>query len=343
MYIQQISSKAQKDIKHLSKTAEYDYDIIKKEDETYNVVDKKYNIISFTGLYRIIYDFYNIDQNDGEFIIPFTVHTRFDKEITCSTVRWTPEEDSSGVLLGFDDYFEDEWQKAIDTIFNKYGAKATFFINGAHPTEFCYNALSKGHEIASHTINHKDLRKLSKDEFKYETQGAISAFQQQNFAFSSFAYPFGFSEEWMHKELLKYYNVVREFGNKFCVYSIESLGGGGGIISTKSIDNTKYASSASYEKQIKALLLMTKFLGDGSVCALNSHAIDHDNGWAIAPERLDFLLRTAREMKLNFYVYKDFFNKKDFVRRRKVRSLSEAQFLYRVIRKIRKLLCRKYQ
>jgi peptidoglycan/xylan/chitin deacetylase (PgdA/CDA1 family) len=343
MHIQKIIAKAQKDIKRLSKRAEYDYNIIKKEDGTYNVVDKKYNIISLTGLYRITYDFYNIAQDGGEFVIPFTVHTLFDKEIARSTARWMPEEDSSGVLLGFDDYFEDEWRKAIDTICNTYKAKATFFVNGALPTEFCYTALSKGHEIASHTINHKDVRTLSKSEFKYETQGAIHAFRSQNFAFSSFAYPFGFSEKWMHKDLLKYYNVVREFGNNFCVYSPKSLEGRGGIVSTKSIDNTKYASSASYEKQIKALLLMTKFLGDGSVCAINSHTIDHDNGWSITPERLDFLLRTAREMKLNFYIYKDFFNRKTFIRGRRVRPLSEAQFLYRVIRKIRKLLCRKYR
>jgi hypothetical protein len=235
MYIQRIISKAQKDIKHISKRAEYDYDIIKKEDGTYSIVDKKYNVISFIGLYRIVYDFYNVTQNNDEFVIPFRVHTFFDKEIACSTARWIPEEDMSGVLLGFDDYFEDEWQRVIDIIFNKYDAKATFFVNGARPTEFCYHALSKGHEIASHTINHKDLRTLSKSEFKYETQGAISAFRSQRFAFSSFAYPFGFSEKWMHKELLKYYNVVREFGNNFCVYSTKSLAGGGGVLFQQSL------------------------------------------------------------------------------------------------------------
>lgn len=343
MDIQKIIYKAQKDIKHLSKRVEYDYDIIKKEDETYNVIDKKYNIISFIGLYKITYDFCNITQNNSEFIIPFTIHTYWDKELARSIIRWTPEEDSSGILLGFDDYFEREWQNAIDTIFDKYDAKATFFINGAQPTEFCFNALSKGHEIASHTINHKDLRNLSRNEFKYESQGAISTFRAKGFAFSSFAYPFGFCEKWMHKELLKSYNIVREFGNSFCVYSKDDIAGGGGTISTKSIDNAKYASSADYEKQIKTLLLMTKFLGDGTVFALNSHNINHDNGWSITPERLDFLLRTARAMKLNFYIYKDFFNKKPAIWRRKINPLSKPQFLYRVVRKIRKIVCRKYR
>jgi hypothetical protein len=330
-----------------TKRAEYDYDTITKEDGTYNVIGKKYRVIASAGTSSIIYDFAGVTQNGAAYSIPFTVHNFFGREMTHSTLEWTPGEDTSGILLGFDDCFEKEWQEAVDTIFARHGAKATFFINGVRPGPFCFNAREKGHEIASHTVNHSNLRVLSKKEFAYETEGAIPAFREQGFAFSSFAYPFGFCEKWMHRKLLKRYHVVREFGNGFCVYRARNLRSGQ-VIGTKSIDNLKYADTAAFQKEIRALLLMTKFLGDGSVFSLNSHSVSPENGWAISHERLDFVLETARNLKLNFYTYTDFFNpdRRSLRRASRPRPLSKLPFLYRLIRKIRKVWrekCRGFQ
>jgi glycosyltransferase involved in cell wall biosynthesis/peptidoglycan/xylan/chitin deacetylase (PgdA/CDA1 family) len=265
-----------------------------------------YKIIVYFKLSKIVYDFSDCIKNGRTFLIPFTVKNIFGKNIAHSSLEWIPENNASGILLSFDDCFEEEWQKSVDTIFDEYNAKATFFVNGMEPTKFCFAALAKGHEIASHTISHKNLKSVSRQEFDYETKDAITRFTKEGFSFSSFAYPFGSSDLWMHTVLLKYYNVVRGFATHLYLYQKEKLRAGQFIVS-KSIDNLKYNSIEAYKKDIKAILLMTKFLGDGILCPLTSHTIDDNADWGIDPERLKYLLQLSSELELKFYLYKEIF------------------------------------
>ncbi|MDR0409909.1 MAG: polysaccharide deacetylase family protein, partial [Spirochaetaceae bacterium] len=58
---------------------------------------------------------------------------------------------TAGILLGFDDNYYAGWEAAFP-LFDRYGAKVTFFVQG-NPA-FCRNALEKGHDIGYHTENH---------------------------------------------------------------------------------------------------------------------------------------------------------------------------------------------
>ena len=76
--------------------------------------------------------------------------------------------------LPFEDWNKYESRVEITTkkilqLLEKYNVKATFFTLGfiaeKHP-ELIEDIVSKGHEISSHGYYHRDLRKITKDEFK---------------------------------------------------------------------------------------------------------------------------------------------------------------------------------
>jgi len=71
--------------------------------------------------------------------------------------------------------------KIILNLFEKYGAKATFFTVGhiaeKHP-ELIEEIISKGHEIASHSHYHIDLRKMDKKSFETDLRKSIETLER---------------------------------------------------------------------------------------------------------------------------------------------------------------------
>lgn len=60
------------------------------------------------------------------------------------------------LLVSFDDYGEAGWRSIFDLL-DRYDAKVTFFVNAVTPTDFCKEAVEKGHEIGFHTKNHVNM------------------------------------------------------------------------------------------------------------------------------------------------------------------------------------------
>jgi hypothetical protein len=266
--------------------------------------------------YEVVYDLANArapeepdgrgagkDPGDGKtgLQVVFSVKDQESGELRTGSFLWTIEGDDSGILLAFDDDYGDIWVRYLDLL-DRYGVGATFFVQG-ELTPFCTEAVSRGHEIGYHTKNHLNLLKVSRQVFLEETLGDVSAFRRRGLPLRAFAYPYGLSEPWMHQTLAETYAILRGFGSTCRIYSADTIRMG--YVSSKSIDNIMYKSDAFFKADIIAMLRIVKFIG--GVLPLTTHTIDGTAAWGISPERLEYLLKNAVELRLKFYHYGDFF------------------------------------
>jgi hypothetical protein len=148
------------------------------------------------------------------------------------------------------------------------------------------------------------LRRVSKAEFFEETLSALPMFRQEGIPLGAFAYPYGFSEPWMHEELFAHFTTLRGFGTTFRAYHGGDIRGG--YISSKSMDNTVYKNDADFDRAITLMFRAIKFIGGDYVLPLTTHTIADEAAWGITPQRLEYMLKTARDLRLRFYRYSDF-------------------------------------
>ena len=208
-----------------------------------------------------------------------------------------------GILLCFDDYSYPTWQDNFD-LFDEYGVKVTFFVNVSEPTDFCMEAIERGHEIGFHTEGHVNLKEVSREEFYEQALAPFEEFEELGYEITSFAYPYGAYEDWMNEELLKYYKTTRG-AYQYAGYYKESVPGG--FIEARSIDNGEFESEEEYKETIDYYLDILCDCNDGTIAALFSHAID-GGAWCISPERLEYLFQEAQKRGLKFYTFKDLQN-----------------------------------
>ncbi|GHV41515.1 hypothetical protein AGMMS49546_17540 [Spirochaetia bacterium] len=267
---------------------------INYRDEYDNAYDNEYNIV---------YDLLNAAPlGETRFRVEFTVEEKNTQVQRIDNLIWELEPGDAGILLAFDDRFENSWADHFD-LFDRYGAKVTFFVQGEY-CAFCTEAQNRGHDIGYHTLHHLDLRKLSQEAFLVETKSAAGAFRSAGIPLSAFAYPFGFSEPWMHDTLSRDFAILRGYGVSFRVYNRETVREG--YISSKALDNIVFKDDELFDRYLTLMLRTVKFLGGSSVVPLTTHDISDTANWGIKPRRLEQVLKTARDLKLNFYRYGDF-------------------------------------
>jgi peptidoglycan/xylan/chitin deacetylase (PgdA/CDA1 family) len=167
--------------------------------------------------------------------------------------------------------------------------------------DFCAEALRRGHGLGYHSRSHIDLTKVSRRTFDSETVGAAAVFSAAGIPLGSFAYPFGFSEPWMRTALAPVFPVTRGYGTDVRIYNQETINNG--YIISNAVDNTVYPNDSTFENTVRRMLLVTKF--SGGIIPLTSHIINDEAEWGIKPKRLEFLLKTAGELKLRFYSYNE--------------------------------------
>ena len=229
--------------------------------------------------------------------IAFTVENIKTGTSVNDSFYWNVPASRAGILLSFDDDFEDVWSDWLDKL-EEYNARATFFVHKFTP--FSELALSRGHDIGYHTREHMNLPRVSRDVFDYET-----SFDPEEFTITqpmAFAYPYGLWEDWMHEELLPKYSILRGYGVRYRLYDFNAIGRS--FIVSTAIDNTLYRDDAEFERVLTRMLWTAKFI-DG-VLPITSHDISDTAAWGIKTYRLMYLLETARNLNLNFYRYCDF-------------------------------------
>jgi len=254
-------------------------------------------------LFEVIYDmsFTAKLPTDFGYIVPFTLKSNKTDTVIYDRFLWKPQKDSAGILLTFDDNYEKTWKKNFDLL-DSYNAKATFFIQGEY-SSFCQEALERGHDIGFHTKNHLDLRKVSREVFIRETLTSAESFRKAGIPLYSFAYPFGFFDQWMNNELLKHYSILRGYGVTFRLYDKTQIRNG--YISSKAIDNTLFKKEEDFMAAVDIMFRTVKFIGGGLVLPLTTHDISDTASYGIKPQRLEYLLKTANDLQLVFYTYKD--------------------------------------
>jgi hypothetical protein len=235
------------------------------------------------------------------YTVPFTLKSLKTNTVVNDRLLWKPQKGSAGILLSFDDNYEETWEKYFDFL-DRYNAKATFFIQGEY-SSFCNAALERGHDIGFHTKNHLDLRNVSSEVFYRETLGSAEPFRNAGIPLYSFAYPYGFSSPWMHEELLKHYSSLRGYGVTFRLYDKTQISGGYHV--SKALDNTLFKKDEDFRAAVDIILRTVKFIGGDLVLPLTTHDISDTANWGIKPQRLEYLLQTANDLHLVFYTYRD--------------------------------------
>jgi peptidoglycan/xylan/chitin deacetylase (PgdA/CDA1 family) len=249
-----------------------------------------------TEIFEAVYDL-----NAPGFEIPFLLRSPSGIEVR-DALHWTLQDDQAGLLLGFDDDYHDVWEQNFE-LFDRWGAKVTFFVQGAF-CSFCIAALERGHDVGYHTAHHLNLPKVSRDVFFEETVSEIPGFRNNGVPLTSFAYPYGLSEPWMHEELLKSFKLLRGYGVTFRIYDTEALRKG--YIISKALDTILFKEDDAFESLTSLMLRTVKFIGGDTVLPLTTHTISDTADWGIKPGRLEYLLKTARDLGLKFYRYCDF-------------------------------------
>jgi Polysaccharide deacetylase len=127
------------------------------------------------------------------------------------------------VILGFDDSLKSQYALA-KPILDKYGFKGTFFTvcnyvgkdNSSNMNWTQIKVLQKeGHDIESHTMNHRQLTKLSNANLEYEVGQSKQCLVDHGMNATIFAYPFsaGSDRPKVVDVVAKYYRLARTGGD----------------------------------------------------------------------------------------------------------------------------------
>lgn len=258
--------------------------------------------------YELSYDLEGAaSSGPSAYVVPFIIRKKDTTASYGDSLIWKPGSGREGLLLSLDDDYMEIWEQNFD-LFDKYGGRITFFIQGAYDPlltgPFCIKALGKGHDVGYHSLNHLDLRKVSGETFTKETIGSAEPFRNNGIVFSSFAYPFGFSETWMHEALIPPFKILRGYGVTYRLYTEAEIRSG--YIISRAIDNTVIKGEEEFIRVVNGMLRTVKFLDNGLILPLTTHTIEDSAAWGISRKRLEYLLQSANELKLKFYRYRDF-------------------------------------
>ncbi|HKX20598.1 MAG TPA: polysaccharide deacetylase family protein [Nitrososphaeraceae archaeon] len=127
-------------------------------------------------------------------------------------------EDKKVVILNFDDGRKSQFTEA-KPILDKYGFKATFYVVcgylGNKPGYMNWTEIqqlsAEGHDIESHTMNHRNLSDSSKKSLEFQIGESKACLQEHGIKATSFAYPFdqGSDNKTVVKVVSKYYDLAR--------------------------------------------------------------------------------------------------------------------------------------
>jgi peptidoglycan/xylan/chitin deacetylase (PgdA/CDA1 family) len=197
------------------------------------------------------------------------------------------------VILTFDDGYESQYSNA-KPILDKYGFKATFYIVcnyvGSGDNRMTWEEIKslqqEGHDIASHTMNHDDLSKLTPQEVEYEVAQSKQCLLEQGINPKSFAYPFngGSDDPSVISAVASHYELARTATdplaflgcNDKCDTSKYSIVGWSHDSEKK---NNAYNDQQMFERFVEVVNSQTKYNANGAnaVPILIWHKIDNSN------------------------------------------------------------------
>ncbi len=233
------------------------------------------------------------------------------------TYRSEAEGLTGGINFSFDDNYIDSWYAARDLL-NQYGAKVTFFI--------CYFEIyteaqlekfrilkSDGHEIASHSHNHKDINGVLTDGgygpasevgryIREEIDPSIELMSAAGLPPVTFAVPFNGENPPYIDALLEKFSFVRG-GAWIGDSNITTVQSGYYTCQDHEAHRTHIHGFSAGEPIESLMEAMDHAVLTNSVVVMYSHQMgDLGNGYPyITLEKLEAILRAAQERGLKFY------------------------------------------
>lgn len=209
----------------------------------------------------------------------------------------------AGILLSFDDYFKDNWERFLP-LFVENDVKATFFCFGstARTAVFLKKAIESGMCVGYHSLHHDYqywTENATEENLYLEAIEPLEDFKNKGILFSVFAFPGGKYKNWMIPILLNNYSFLRLFINVPYYYSKEEIYKIR-VLYSQSIDNNKYLDDKDFEEKLKHNFLIAKmtnkilpitshyFLDEGEHYYTNGEIYDN---YTISKKRLKFIFK----------------------------------------------------
>jgi peptidoglycan/xylan/chitin deacetylase (PgdA/CDA1 family) len=157
-------------------------------------------------------------------------------------------------IITFDDGMLSQYTYA-KTILDKYIFKATFYIicnSVDKENRMNWNNIQileeEGHEIGSHSMNHKRLSKLSEEEMKYEIIQSKRCLQENGFNVTSFSFPYndGDNNNNILKIIADNYYIARTASEPLMLFQYRSE-------NVEDDDDDKYENQCHHQYQLKIM------------------------------------------------------------------------------------------
>ncbi|MEQ8925208.1 MAG: polysaccharide deacetylase family protein [Fulvivirga sp.] len=226
----------------------------------------------------------------------------------------TKEKNVPGICISFDDRYVEEWYD-LRPMFEKYDARVTFFItqfDSLTTTEV--NMLQKlqsdGHEIGNHGALHVLSEYYIKDN-SYDTylENEIiankDALNHYSFDATSFAYPYG-AKHWFTDFLISsHHSALR---SDVPVNKEKDLTLMDEIYFDFDGSNEFYSVGFDYNYELTETMIanaLTRAKLNNEVLCLHGHGPAEQGDYHFSIETLEFILKEARRLKLEFFTYSE--------------------------------------
>ena len=220
----------------------------------------------------------------------------------------------ASLLLSFDDSYLSNWRKHL-SLFTDNNLKATFFVYGlpSNIKGFCKTVQDAKLEVGYHTLTHKKNLEDFCDEEHLKTEALDPAIElHKNYIYAnSFALPNGAWVPYVIDELLKYYKIVRFYGNYFRLYKPEEIGEIRAIHSC-AIDNNRFENEDVFQNVLFKRLLIARITETVFPCT-SHNIVDsfdelEDSRYAITTARLKFIIDCLEKMNIKSSLYKNYYD-----------------------------------
>lgn len=264
----------------------------------------------------VTFDAYHSLIVKGNILIPYS-YTFNEKFGSSYAIYKILDNKKGGVLLSFDDYYNPNWNNILQ-MFDKYEVKATFFCSGNPKTRSGFkefNALAQVYEmeVGYHTLSHKVMTKMSKDDVFKEAIEPLNYFKDLGINISTISLPGGGipENEDALELLLQNYKIVRASGLERInlYYTPEEISQG--FIYGASFDQLFFENDESFRNMIKLRLVIAKLTGKiwpgFGHYFLAEDEVKDDTRYTVKVENLKYMLTLINTLKLESYLYRDFY------------------------------------
>lgn len=238
-----------------------------------------------------------------------------------SSISIIKDEYKKGYALTFDDINIGNWHASLDLL-DKYDTKATFYISHnflirPDQWEMVKEMQERGHEIGSHSYNHKDAEAYAKEHsvaeyIADEILPSLKLFKENDIVINSFSYPGGAYTAELNTELNKIFPILR--GTSYSTSGRPMKNTDAAYVNARS-DNS-FVSAIGLDIVYNNSLAdvqegLNRASNNNEVLLFYSHDISHPNkeinSYSIELEHLENVLQYAHSLGLKSYTVSELY------------------------------------